>query len=94
MVTNHRPPDGSMFQVPFAEQIRADAEVPTMAVGNIEWAEQMNHIIESGKADLCVMGRGHMYDPYLARHVAREIGYDMPWPGQYSRGAKFRQLDR
>ena len=61
-----------------------------MAVGNIEWAEDMNNIIEAGKADLCVVGRGHMYDPYLARHIAREIGYDMPWPGQYVRGKWFR----
>lgn len=90
MVTNKRPPDRSMFQVPFAEQIRADAEVPTMAVGNIQTGEEMNHIIESGKADLCVIGRGHMYDPYLTRHIAREIGYDLPWPGQYTRGARFR----
>lgn len=91
MVTNFRPPDTSLFQVPFAEQIREEAEIPTMAVGNIEWAEDMNDIIESGKADLCVVGRGHMYDPYLTRHVARELGYDLEWPGQYSRGARYRQ---
>ena len=91
MVTNKRPPDTSLFQVPFSEQIRAKAEVPTMAVGNIEWADQMNDIIESGKADLCVIGRGHMYDPYLTLHVAREITYDLPWPHRYSRGARFRQ---
>ncbi len=90
MVTNKRPPDSTLFQVPFAERIRADAGVATMAVGNIELGEQMNDIIECGKADLCVIGRGHMYDPYLTRHIAREIGYDMPWPGQYSRGARFR----
>jgi anthraniloyl-CoA monooxygenase len=94
MVTNKRPPDNSLFQVPFAERIREEAEVPTMAVGNIEWAEDMNDIIESGKADLCVIGRGHMYDPYLTRHVARELGYDMPWPGQYSRGAGYREPRR
>jgi anthraniloyl-CoA monooxygenase len=79
-----------MFQIPFAAEIRAEADVPTMAVGNIQWAKDMNDIVASGKADLCCIGRGHMYDPYLARHVARELGYDMPWPGQYSRGAGFR----
>jgi anthraniloyl-CoA monooxygenase len=90
MVTNHRPPDSSLFQVPFAEQIRAEAGIATMAVGNIETGEQMNDIIANGRADLCVVGRGHMYDPYLARHIARELGYDMEWPGQYVRGARFR----
>lgn len=90
MVTNKRPPDTTLFQVPFAEQIREEADVPTMAVGNIEFGDQMNDIIASGKADLCVIGRGHMYDPYLARHIAREIGYDFPWPGPYTRGARFR----
>jgi anthraniloyl-CoA monooxygenase len=90
MVTNHRPPDSSLFQVPFAERIRAEAGIATMAVGNIETGEQMNDIIAGGRADLCVVGRGHMYDPYLARHIARELGYDMPWPGQYVRGARFR----
>jgi anthraniloyl-CoA monooxygenase len=90
MVTNQRPPDTSLFQVPFAEQIRAEADIATMAVGNIETGEQMNDIITSGRADLCVVGRGHMYDPYLTRHIAREIGYDMPWPDNYTRGAKFR----
>jgi anthraniloyl-CoA monooxygenase len=93
MVTNQRLPDNSLYQVPFAEQIRAEADVPTMAVGNIETGEQMNHIIASGRADLCVVGRGHMYDPYLARHIARELGYDMKWPDEYARGARFRLGD-
>ena len=91
MVTNFRPPDHSLFQVPFAEEIRARAGIATMAVGNIETGEQMNDIIANGRADLCVVGRGHMYDPYLARHIARELGYDLPWPGQYVRGRRFRQ---
>ena len=90
MVTNKRPPDTSMFQVPFAERIRADAGMTTMAVGNIETGEQMNDIISNGRADFCVVGRGHMYDPYLTRHIAREIGYDYPWPNEYGRGGGFR----
>ena len=90
MVTNKRPPDTSMFQVPFAERIRADTGMATMAVGNIETGEQMNDIISNGRADFCVVGRGHMYDPYLTRHIAREIGYDYPWPNEYSRGGGFR----
>lgn len=93
MVTNHRPPDTSLFQVPFAERIRAEAGIATMAVGNIETGEQMNDIIANGRADLCVVGRGHMYDPYLVRHIAREIGYDMKWPDMYARGARFRLHD-
>ena len=90
MVTNRRPPDSALFQVPFAERIRKDAGIATMAVGNIETGAQMNDIVANGRADLCVVGRGHMYDPYLARHIARELGYEMPWPGQYVRGARFR----
>jgi anthraniloyl-CoA monooxygenase len=91
MVTNKRPPDTSLFQVPFAEQIRCQVGIPTMAVGNIENGDQMNTIIKNGQADFCVVGRGHMYDPYLVRHIAREIGHEMRWPDQYSRGANFRR---
>jgi anthraniloyl-CoA monooxygenase len=90
MVTNKRPPDTTMFQVPFADRIRADAGMATMAVGNIETGEQMNDIISNGRADFCVVGRGHMYDPYLTRHIAREIGYYYPWPNEYGRGGGFR----
>ena len=90
MVTNKRPPDTSLFQVPFSEQIKAETGMATMAVGNIETGEQMNDIISNNRADFCVVGRGHMYDPYLTRHIAREIGYDYPWPKEYGRGSGFR----
>jgi anthraniloyl-CoA monooxygenase len=86
MVTPDRPEEIGLFQTPFSERIRSDAGIPTMTVGNIATAAQMNDIIDTGKADLCAIGRGHMYDPYFALHAAREADYEMTWPDRYARG--------
>jgi anthraniloyl-CoA monooxygenase len=78
-----------MFQVPLAERIRKEAKVPTMAVGNIRSVADVNDILSSGKADLCAIGRWHLFDPYFARHAARDLGSDgSPWPNQYKRATE------
>ena len=78
---------GRMFQVPFAERIRYEARVPTMAVGAIQTADQANTVIAAGRADLCAMARPHLDDPYLTLHAASRYGYaDQFWPNQYLRG--------
>ena len=43
----------------------------------------INSIIAAGRADLCVLARAHLYDPYWTRHAAREQGVELPWPDQY-----------
>jgi anthraniloyl-CoA monooxygenase len=55
-----------------------------MTVGNIQSYADVNSILVAGRADLCVLARAHLYDPYWTRHAAYEQGYDLPWPNQYS----------
>jgi anthraniloyl-CoA monooxygenase len=75
---------GRMFQVPFSDQIRHEAGVPTMAVGNIQGIDHCNTVLAAGRADLCAMARPHLKNPYLTLHAAEATEYyDQPWPNQY-----------
>jgi anthraniloyl-CoA monooxygenase len=74
---------GRMYQVPFSERVRNDAGIPTLAVGNISEWDQVNTIVAAGRADLCVLARQHLRDPYLALHAAAEQGWPVDWPRQY-----------
>jgi len=89
VVRGARPQYGRLFQTPFAEQIRLEAGVPTMAVGNIQSYADVNTIIAAGRADLCVLARAHLYDPYWTRHAANQLRYELPWPDQYSPVQKY-----
>jgi anthraniloyl-CoA monooxygenase len=83
-VSDQRPLYGRMYQVPFSEEIRLEAGIPTMTVGNVQDADQCNTILAGGRADLCVLARAHLADPYLTLHAAAAYGYDeQPWPPQY-----------
>jgi anthraniloyl-CoA monooxygenase len=91
VVSGARPAVVGLFQTPFSEKVRHEAGIPTMTVGNITTAAEMNAIIADGRADLCVMAKGHLYDPYFARHAARALGIDdPPWPKQYGAARLFR----
>ncbi len=81
-----RPDYGRMYQVPFAERIRYEAGVPVMAVGAILGADHANTVLAAGRADLAVMARPHLADPYLTLRAATRYGVDVPWPGQYEPG--------
>ena len=75
---------GRAFQMPFSERIRLEVCIPTITVGNITTADQINTIILSGRADLVALARPHLADPYFALHAAAEQNYrEMPWPDQY-----------
>ena len=78
-----KPVYGRLYQTPFSDRIRHEAGIPTMTVGNISTYADANSILAAGRADLCVLARGHLYDPYWTRHAAREQDYDLPWPDQY-----------
>ena len=54
--------------------------MPTMTVGDIASCADVNSILAAGRADLCVLARAHLYDPYWTRHAAREQGLDLPGP--------------
>ena len=82
-VPDQRPIYGRAFQTPFADRIRHEAGVATLAVGNIQSHEDVNAILAAGRADLVLMARAHLWDPYWTRHAAYALGYPMPWPPQY-----------
>lgn len=73
------------YQVPFAEKLRAEAKIPTAAVGLITGAQQADRIIAQGKADAVFLARAMLRDPYWPMHAARELGVDLDWPKQYER---------
>jgi 2,4-dienoyl-CoA reductase-like NADH-dependent reductase (Old Yellow Enzyme family) len=78
---------GPGYQVPFAEQVRLEAGIPTMAVGMINQPQQAEDIISSGQADFVMLARGFMYNPRWAWHAAEELGVEIPYPPQYARAA-------
>ena len=88
-VSDGKPVYGRLFQTPFSEQVRLEARVPTMTVGNISSWSDANSIIAAGRADLCVLARAHLYDPYWTRHAANEQGFFVDWPDQYKSVAKY-----
>ncbi|MGI8618616.1 MAG: bifunctional salicylyl-CoA 5-hydroxylase/oxidoreductase [Gemmatimonadaceae bacterium] len=82
-----KPVFGRLFQTPYSDRIRNEARVPTVAVGNITEADQVNGIIASGRADLVAIGRPHLSDPHWTLRAAAELGYAaMEWPRQYNQG--------
>jgi 2,4-dienoyl-CoA reductase-like NADH-dependent reductase (Old Yellow Enzyme family) len=78
---------GPGFQVPFAERIRRDANVLTSTVGLIETKEQVGEILAKEKADLVMMAREFLRDPYWPLRTARELKQTISWPAQYLRAA-------
>jgi anthraniloyl-CoA monooxygenase len=88
-----KPVYGRMFQAPFADRIRNEAGVPTIAVGAITEADQVNGIIASGRADLCALSRPLLADPaWLLYESARQGWREVSWPPAYQWGRD--QLER
>jgi 2,4-dienoyl-CoA reductase-like NADH-dependent reductase (Old Yellow Enzyme family) len=82
------------FQVPFAEQVKKEADILTQAVGIILSGAQAEEILQSGRADLIAIGREALYDPHWTLHAARELGADPQfalWPKQYGWWLNLRQ---
>jgi 2,4-dienoyl-CoA reductase-like NADH-dependent reductase (Old Yellow Enzyme family) len=80
-------PVGPGYQVPFAERIRRDAGVATGAVGLITTPAQADAIVNGGQADLVLLAREMLRDPYWPLHAADQLGHRLPWPPQYLRAA-------
>jgi anthraniloyl-CoA monooxygenase len=92
-----QPVYGRMFQTPFAEAIRADVRVPTIAVGNITTADQVNTIVAAGRADLVALARPHLTDPHFTLQAAAYYGFaPQRWPLQYlpAKEQAFRLAER
>jgi 2,4-dienoyl-CoA reductase-like NADH-dependent reductase (Old Yellow Enzyme family) len=79
---------GPGYQVPFAERIRRDAGVATGAVGLITQAAQADTIIRAGQADVVLLARELLRDPYWPLHAADQLDQVVPWPPQYLRAAQ------
>jgi anthraniloyl-CoA monooxygenase len=88
-----KPVYGRMFQTPYSDRIRNETGLPTIAVGNITEADQINSILAAGRADLCALARPHLANPRWTQHAAAELGFaDQWWPPQCLTGK--RQLER
>jgi 2,4-dienoyl-CoA reductase-like NADH-dependent reductase (Old Yellow Enzyme family) len=80
-------PAGPGYQTPFAERIRREAGILTGGVGFITAPAQADHMIRSGQADLVLLAREMLRDPYWPLRAACELGYPTTWPVQYLRAA-------
>jgi anthraniloyl-CoA monooxygenase len=88
-VPEQKPRYGRLFQTPFSEQVRIEAQIPTMTVGNVSSFGDVNSILTAGRADLCVLARAHLYDPYWTRHAAQAQGYPLEWPNPYKSVSRY-----
>ena len=84
-IAEQKIPLGPGYQLPFAEAIRREVGIPTGTVGLISDAVQAEQIVSLGQADVVLLARAMLRDPYWPRHAARELKVDMPWPDQYKR---------
>ncbi len=80
---------GPLYQVPFSEKVRKEAGIMTGAVGMITTAAQCEEILKEGKADLIIMARQLLREPYFPLHAAHDTGVDLVWPDQYERAQRY-----
>lgn len=76
---------GAGYQTSFSEEIRKQTGIKTGAVGLITTASQAEHILRTGQADLVIMGRELLRNPYFPLHAAKELKQNIEWPNQYKR---------
>ncbi|MGH8882476.1 MAG: bifunctional salicylyl-CoA 5-hydroxylase/oxidoreductase, partial [Stackebrandtia sp.] len=93
VVDAEQPAFGRSYQTPYADRIRHALgrdfpDVAVIAVGAISSADDVNSIIAAGRADLCALGRVHLYDPHWTLHAAAEQEVAMPWPRQFAAGSR------
>jgi anthraniloyl-CoA monooxygenase len=87
VVAEQKPVYGRMWQTPFADRIRNEVGIPTVAVGSIFEADHVNMVIAAGRADLCAVARPHLADPAWTLHEAAKVGHaGIAWPAQYLSG--------
>ncbi|HKC20858.1 MAG TPA: bifunctional salicylyl-CoA 5-hydroxylase/oxidoreductase [Candidatus Dormibacteraeota bacterium] len=87
-VAEEQPSFGRSYQTPFSDRIRSQTGVKTIAVGAISSWDDVNTIILAGRADMCALGRAHLYDPAWTLHAAAEQDFAMTWPVQFQRGSR------
>ncbi|MEV7834716.1 bifunctional salicylyl-CoA 5-hydroxylase/oxidoreductase [Streptomyces subrutilus] len=91
VVADEAPEYGRSYQTPYADRIRNALGVPVIAVGAISSWDDVNSLLLAGRADLCALGRPHLYDPQWTLHAAAEQSYAgpaAPWPAPYRAGSR------
>ena len=92
---DQQPEYGRLYQTPFADRIRHEAGLPTMTVGAVSSIDDVNTIVLAGRADLCMLARPHLVDPYWTLNAAIDQGYtDHRWPPQYLTGRNARRREQ
>jgi anthraniloyl-CoA monooxygenase len=98
VVSEERPQYGRSYQTPYADRIRNEIGeeygIAVIAVGAISSYDDVNSLILAGRADLCALGRTHLYDPQWTLHAAAEQGYPLPWPKPFAAGSRKPQTGR
>ncbi|HEU0240727.1 MAG TPA: bifunctional salicylyl-CoA 5-hydroxylase/oxidoreductase [Micromonosporaceae bacterium] len=99
VVSHERPAFGRSYQVPYADAIRnalaaSHPNVAVIAVGAISSYDDVNSLLLAGRADLCALGRTHLFDPQWTLHAAAEQGYLIPWPKPFAAGSRRPQIGR
>jgi anthraniloyl-CoA monooxygenase len=90
-----RPAYGRLYQTPYADRIRHEVGIPTMTVGAVSSVDDANTIVLSGRADLCLLARPHLVDPYWTLNAAIDQEYSgHPWPVQYLSGKSARRREQ
>ncbi|MGW6874457.1 bifunctional salicylyl-CoA 5-hydroxylase/oxidoreductase [Streptomyces xanthophaeus] len=91
VVADETPEYGRSYQTPYADRIRNALGIPVVAVGAISSWDDVNSLLLAGRADLCALGRPHLYDPHWTLHAAAEQSYEgpaAPWPAPYRAGSR------
>ncbi|MFJ9766841.1 bifunctional salicylyl-CoA 5-hydroxylase/oxidoreductase [Streptomyces erythrochromogenes] len=91
VVADEAPEYGRSYQTPYADRIRNALGVPVIAVGAISSWDDVNSLLLAGRADLCALGRPHLYDPHWTLHAAADQSYEgpaAPWPAPYRAGSR------
>ncbi|MCR6484131.1 bifunctional salicylyl-CoA 5-hydroxylase/oxidoreductase [Amycolatopsis sp. OK19-0408] len=98
VVSEERPQYGRSYQTPYADRIRNEIGeeygIAVIAVGAISSYDDVNSLILAGRADLCALGRTHLYDPQWTLHAAAEQDYPVAWPKPFAAGNRKPQTGR
>ncbi len=90
VIKDEQPAFGRSYQTPYADRIRNELGIATIAVGVISSYDDVNSLILAGRADLCALARAHLYDPQWTLHAAADQGYHGPgaeWPDPFKAGS-------
>jgi anthraniloyl-CoA monooxygenase len=98
VVKQERPRYGRSYQTPFADRIRNEVGrefgIAVVAVGALSSWDDVNSVILAGRADLCALGRAHLYDPQWTLHAAAEQDHAVGWPAPFRAGSRRPQVGR